>query len=93
MSDAVFAEYRRQFDYDPLPLDAKVEATDSTNDDWNAEFVSFTAAYGGERMMAWVFTPKHGTPPYQTVVEFPGSGGDRRQARAPRPARCPPASW
>ena len=74
VSDAVFEQYRRQFDYDPLPLDANVEQTDSSNDVWNAEFVSFTAAYGGERMMAWVLTPKHGKPPYQTVVEFPGSG-------------------
>jgi dienelactone hydrolase len=75
VSDAVFEQYRRQFDYDPLPLDAKVERTDATsNEDWTAQFVSFTAAYGGERMQAWVFTPKHGTPPYQTVVFFPGSG-------------------
>ncbi len=75
VSDAVFEGYRRQFDYDPLPLDTKVEHTDSaSSEDWNAEFVSFTAAYGGERMQAWVFTPKRGKPPYQTVVFFPGSG-------------------
>ena len=74
VSDAVFEGYRRQFDYDQRPLDAKIERSDSSSEGWNAEFVSFTAAYGGERMQAWVFTPKHGTPPYQTVVFFPGSG-------------------
>ena len=72
--DASFQGFRSQFDYDPLPLDAKTERTDSTSEEWNAEFVSFTAAYRNERMQAWVFLPKHGTPPYQTVVYFPGSG-------------------
>ncbi len=72
--DASFQGFRSQFDYDPRPLDAKVERTDSTSEEWRAEFVSFTAAYRNERMQAWVFLPKRGTPPYQTVVYFPGSG-------------------
>ena len=84
VSDAVFEGYRRQFDYDPLPLDATVERTDSTSEEWNAEFVSFTAAYGGERMQAWVFLPKQGTPPYQTVVFFPGSGAINTRTSAER---------
>ena len=74
VSDAVFAGYRQQFDYDPIPLDARVEVRDSTPEEWNLERVSFTAAYGGERMSAWVFLPKHGKGPFQTVVYFPGSG-------------------
>ena len=74
VSDAVFAGYKQQFDYDPIPLDAKIEVRDTTPEEWNLERVSFTAAYGGERMSAWVFLPKHGKPPYQTVVYFPGSG-------------------
>ena len=74
VSDAVFAGFRQLFDYDATPLDAKVELRDSTSEDWNAERVSFNAAYGGERMSAWLFLPKRGRPPYQTVVFFPGSG-------------------
>jgi tRNA A-37 threonylcarbamoyl transferase component Bud32/dienelactone hydrolase len=74
VSEEVFQGFLPQFDYDPLPLDAQVEVVDSTSEEWNAEFVSFTAAYGGERMQAWVFTPKATPPPYQTVVYFPGSG-------------------
>ena len=74
VSDAVFAGYKRQFDYDPIALDAKVELRDTTPEDWNIERVSFTAAYGGERMLAWVYTPKRGKGPFQTVVYFPGSG-------------------
>jgi dienelactone hydrolase len=38
------------------------------------EKVSFTAAYGGERVPAYLFLPKQAKPPYQTVVLFPGSG-------------------
>ena len=74
VSDAVFAGYTQQFDYDPLALEAKVELRDTTPEEWIVEKVSFTAAYGRERMFAWVYIPKRGTPPYQTVVMFPGSG-------------------
>jgi dienelactone hydrolase len=74
VSDAVFAGYKQQFDYDPIPLDAKVEVRDSTPEEWNLEKVDFTAAYGGERMAAWVFLPKQGKGPFQTVVYYPGSG-------------------
>ena len=84
VADAVFEGYRPQFDYDPLPLKARVERTDSTSDQWNAEFVSFTAAYGRERMQAWVFTPKDTPPPYQTVVYFPGSGAINTRTSAER---------
>ena len=73
VSDAVYASYRPYFDYDPIALDAKVEMRDSTAEDWIAEKVSFTAAYGGERLTAWVYIPRNGKPPYQTVVLFPGS--------------------
>jgi eukaryotic-like serine/threonine-protein kinase len=72
--DAVFEGYRHQFDYDPRPLDARIERADSSSDEWNAQFVSYTAAYGGDRMQAWIFLPKHGSPPFQAVVFFPGSG-------------------
>ncbi len=73
VSDAVFAGYRRQFDYDPIALDAKVEVRDTTAEDWILERVSFTAAYGGERMSAWLYLPKRARAPFQTVVYFPGS--------------------
>lgn len=72
--DVVFASFRRAFDYDPLPLDAKVEVRDTTPEHWIQERVSFTAAYGGERMSAWVYRPKVGRGPFQTVVNYPGSG-------------------
>jgi len=70
--DAVFAAYRRMYDYDRTRLNATVEARDST-DDWIREKVSFDAAYWHERMSAYLFLPRHGKPPYQAVVFFPGS--------------------
>ena len=39
--------------------------------EWRKETVSFDAAYGGERVPAYLFLPKNATPPYQTVVFFP----------------------
>jgi formylglycine-generating enzyme required for sulfatase activity/dienelactone hydrolase len=74
VSDAAFAAFLPLFDYDPLPLEATVELRDSTPENWVAEKVSFTTAYGGERMTAWVFLPRNVEPPYQPVVAFPGSG-------------------
>ncbi len=74
VGDAVFESFRHAFDYDHTPLNVRVESRDSSQDDWTMEYVSFDAAYGKERMMAYVFTPKNGRPPYQPVVYFPGSG-------------------
>jgi formylglycine-generating enzyme required for sulfatase activity/dienelactone hydrolase/predicted Ser/Thr protein kinase len=71
--DAVFAQYLRQFAYDKAPLDAKIEEEKPTSSGLRQK-ITFNAAYGGERMMAYLFLPTTGKPPYQVVVEFPGSG-------------------
>ncbi|MBC7673618.1 MAG: dienelactone hydrolase family protein, partial [Polaromonas sp.] len=59
---------------DRAPLNVQVTQRDTSNENWNLERVSFDAAYGKERMMAVVLTPKSGRPPYQSVIYFPGSG-------------------
>jgi dienelactone hydrolase len=41
--------------------------------EWSLEKVSFNAAYGGERVMAYLFLPKNAAAPYQTVIYM---GGD-----------------
>jgi len=38
------------------------------------EKVSFDAAYGNDRVFAYLFLPDKGSPPFQTVVFFPGNG-------------------
>jgi eukaryotic-like serine/threonine-protein kinase len=74
VGDEVFAVYRRQRAYDRTPLNAVVESTEETAIAIRV-IVEFDAAYGGERMRAYLFLPKIGSPPYQTVVFFPAGDG------------------
>jgi dienelactone hydrolase len=73
VSDQVFAAYRSLYAYDPRPLDMKSETRDDSAAQWTVEKVSFTAGYGTDRVWAYVFVPKGGHPPYQTVVYAPGA--------------------
>ena len=70
--DEVFDFFLRQFHYDKTPLDARVEE-EHEDEAGTRQLISFDAAYGGERMLAYLCLPRTGTPPYQTVVLFPGS--------------------
>jgi tRNA A-37 threonylcarbamoyl transferase component Bud32/dienelactone hydrolase len=72
VSDEVFRIYRRQFSYDALPLDARVDRSDTT-DRWIRQRVSYASADGMERIPALLFLPRKGAPPFQTAVFFPGS--------------------
>jgi eukaryotic-like serine/threonine-protein kinase len=81
VSDEIFAVFRRQFAYDRGPLNAVVEGTEET-DSWVKHVVAFDTAYGGERMHAYLFLPKTGSPPYQTVIFFPAP--DAFQLRSSR---------
>jgi formylglycine-generating enzyme required for sulfatase activity/dienelactone hydrolase len=74
VSNDVYEAYRRLYDYDPLPLDAKVELTDDSNPAWRKEKVTVQAPYGNERLPIYLFLPRNVRPPYQAVVFFPGSG-------------------
>jgi eukaryotic-like serine/threonine-protein kinase len=65
--------YRRLYAYDRLPLASRTEEMDESPDRWRKEKVSFTAAYGGERVTAYLLTPRTGQPPFPVVVLFPGS--------------------
>ncbi|MDZ4796520.1 MAG: hypothetical protein SGI92_00045 [Bryobacteraceae bacterium] len=64
---------------DKAPLEAKTESVDDTNPLWRKDKVSYAAAYGGERIPAYLYLPKSGSPPFQTVVFAPG--GDARVLR------------
>ncbi len=72
--DRVFEIFRRLYDYDRTPLRAIVEERDTSAEDWTRERITFDAAYGDERVIAYLYLPKRGHPPYQTVIFFPGSG-------------------
>jgi eukaryotic-like serine/threonine-protein kinase len=73
VSDQLFRAYKEQYSYDKTPLNAKVESVQQT-EGWRQEKISFDAAYGGERIIAYLFLPERASPPFQTVVYFPGAG-------------------
>jgi dienelactone hydrolase len=72
VSDDVFKAYKVQYAYDKGNLDARTDETETAKD-LRREKVSFNAAYGHERVSAYIFMPGHGTPPYQAVIYFPGA--------------------
>jgi serine/threonine protein kinase/formylglycine-generating enzyme required for sulfatase activity/dienelactone hydrolase len=72
-SDEEFRSLRAQYKYDPTPLNPIVESTEGGSPFWpRKEKITFDAAYGGEHVIAHLFLPEVGKPPYQTVVYFPG---------------------
>lgn len=73
VGDDVYEILRRMYAYDKVPLDAKTEDVNDANENWRKEKVSYRAAYGGERIPAYLFLPKNARPPYQTVLWVPGS--------------------
>jgi len=72
--DSVFQAYREQFSYDKTALADRIERKSESSNDWTQEKVTFNAAYGNQRVTAYLFLPKRGTAPYQTVIYFPGAG-------------------
>ena len=70
--DSVFEVYKNQFSYDRTELNARLESLDERSPDWVQEKISYDAAYGNERMAAYLFLPKNVPPPYQTVIYLPG---------------------
>jgi eukaryotic-like serine/threonine-protein kinase len=74
VSDATFSIYKSLYSYDHTPLEARVESEDDSSPYWRRERITFNAAYGNERVIAYLYLPKNSSPPYQTVVYFPHSG-------------------
>ena len=68
----VFRIYRNQFLYDRSDLNAVIEERDESPEDWIIEKITFNAAYGGERMITYLYLPKNALPPFQTLIYFPG---------------------
>ena len=72
VEDSVYAVLKTFYSYDKKPLDSRVESKEQLSY-LKKEKVSFSAAYGKERVIAYVFLPMNSKPPYQTVLYFPGS--------------------
>ncbi|MEO5894163.1 MAG: protein kinase [Vicinamibacterales bacterium] len=69
--DDVYAAYRRVFDYGDKPLNASVETVDRDRL-WTRERIQVDAGYGTERLPIHLYVPTSGSPPFQTVVYWPG---------------------
>jgi eukaryotic-like serine/threonine-protein kinase len=82
VSDRIFEVYKSLYSYDKTPLHAVVESTEETST-WKLQKIGFDAAYGQERMSAYLFLPKTGAPPYQTVIIFPGSDAIHERTEEP----------
>jgi formylglycine-generating enzyme required for sulfatase activity/dienelactone hydrolase len=79
--DEIFNIYLGMYRYDQAELNSVVESVDEQSADFWKEKISFSAAYGGERVIAYLYLPKTGNPPYQAVVFFPGSAAlDQRSS-------------
>lgn len=66
-----FQVYRSLFAYEKSNLSSAVDSVDERLDLWRREKIRFNAAYGNERMTAYLFLPRDAKPPYQCVVFFP----------------------
>ena len=71
--EGIFNVYKGLYAYDKTPLNAVVESEDDASDHWKKQKVTFDAAYGNERVIAYIFLPKNFPPPFQTVVYFPAA--------------------
>src|SRR4029079_4466782 len=67
--DERFRAYEGLYSYDRTNLNARIDSVEDT-EQYRKEKISFDAAYGNERMAAYLFLPKNAAPPYQTVVYF-----------------------
>jgi hypothetical protein len=81
IDEGAFSVARSVYRYDARPVNARVERTEDAPD-WRRETVTLDAAYGSERIIAYVYLPKSAAPPYQTIVYFPG--GDATVIRSSR---------
>ena len=84
VSDEVFNLTRSLYRYDPRPLNARVEQSDDMPG-MRKETITFDAAYGSERVRAYLYLPRTARPPYQTIVYFPG--GEAQVLRSSRDLR------
>lgn len=71
-NDEYFRQFRTFWAYDHSNLDATLDGVDDSPDDWRIEIVSFNASYENERLPAYLFLPRNFSPPFQTVIWFPG---------------------
>ena len=71
VDDATFRLLLAHYDYDPRPLEAVVEKRTELPA-WTLERITYNGV-GGDRVIAYLFLPRHGRGPFQTMVYVPSS--------------------
>jgi predicted esterase len=72
VDDQTFEFFRRQYAYDPGPINAQVKVMADTGI-WHVEQITMDAAYNKERLVIYLFMPRNGKAPVQPVIYYPGS--------------------
>ena len=72
ITDDAFAVLRGMYAYDPIPLEAELARVNDSLAGYRRETVSIRTAYGTERMEVHLLIPRDVSPPYQSVIWFPG---------------------
>ena len=72
VSDEFFRVYKSLYSYDKTPLQAIVESIDDAEES-TREKISFAAAYGNERVRAYLFLPKKSQASFPDGCLLPGS--------------------
>jgi eukaryotic-like serine/threonine-protein kinase len=73
VSELVFEAWRSLYSIEHGNLKVRVDSVDDSSPEWRVERVSYAAAYGDERIPAYLFLPKNAKPPYQVLIGFSGS--------------------
>jgi formylglycine-generating enzyme required for sulfatase activity/dienelactone hydrolase len=73
-SDREFDILKSVYDYEKTSLEAEIDYTDDSHEDWIRQRITYNAAYNNERIIAYLFLPKNSNPPYQIILWFPGGG-------------------
>jgi pimeloyl-ACP methyl ester carboxylesterase len=72
ITDDAFALLRGMYAYERTPLEAETIGVGDTLPGYRRETVSIKTAYGNQRMTIHLLVPRDGSPPYQSVIWFPG---------------------
>lgn len=71
VSDEVFKTFVKRYEYDQFPVIVKSLKKEKFNE-WNLEIATIDPAYEGPELDIFVYLPNNASPPYQSVIIFPG---------------------
>ncbi|MFC1559366.1 protein kinase, partial [Gemmatimonadota bacterium] len=76
VSDEVFEVIAQEMDHGSVSLETEPLGSDEETD-WIRKRYRYKAPYDDDWIPAYLYLPRNADPPYQTVVIWPGNGGQR----------------